>query len=128
MDRTAISNWVRQARYRAKKYDVYSNLEVEIIEEIIDYYSGKCVYCDDKAEALDHPFPLRDFAPNISSNTVPICKQCKKRKKSQNLSWMFNNGHISNELYIKLIGEMLSRDDSDRLKNHIKKAIGIFDE
>lgn len=128
MDKSTISGWVRQARHRAKKHGIYNNLEIEAVEDVISHHSDNCAYCGDPAETLDHPFPLKDEAPNASSNVLPACKGCKSVKKTNDLSWMYSNGHISNEKYMGLLKEMLQRDGSEELKIHVKKVTGMLDD
>lgn len=125
MDKSTISSWVRQARHRAKKHDIYNNLEIQSVEEIIDEYSKKCAYCGSEAETLDHPFPLKNEAPNASANILPSCRKCKKIKKTNDLAWMFAKGYISNDKYTSLLKEMLTRDGSDELKTHVKRITGM---
>lgn len=128
MDKSTISSWVRQARHRAKKHNIYNNLEIQAVEEIIDNYGGDCAYCGSEAETLDHPFPLKDEAPNAPANILPSCRECKKTKKMNDLAWMFSKSHISNDKYTSLLKEMLTRDGSDELKAHVRKVTGMSDE
>ena len=92
MNRSTISGWVRQARYRAKGRNIYSDLQIEEIEEIIKSYGGKCAYCDVPADTLDHPFPLNENTTNTQANALPCCKSCKSIKKNNDLVWMFTDG------------------------------------
>lgn len=127
MDKQAISNWVRQARHRAKRYNIYSELQIDDIEVIIGDSNG-CAYCHAAMNTLDHPFPLKDTAPNVAANVLPICKACKSRKKTHDLVWLFNNGYISQEKYASLLQQMLVRPGGGELREYVRKIIGIVDE
>lgn len=127
MKKTSISSWIRQARHRAKSYNIYSELNSQDIEEIIQHYET-CAYCEKPTETLDHAFPLKDQAPNVAANVLPCCKSCKSIKKYNDLVWMYNNGHISEEIYTAIMEDMITRPGSEKLKEHIKIALGISDE
>lgn len=128
MDKSTISSWVRQARHRAKKHDIYNSLTIEAVEQIISDHQGTCAYCGVKADTLDHPFPLKDEAPNAPANILPSCKSCKDIKKNNDLVWMFSNGRISKEKYVTLLEGMLKFDGGPELKKHVKKVTGMSDD
>src|SRR5262245_35451012 len=89
IDNRSISSWVRQARYRAKKHDIYSDLEVADVHDIITSADGKCAYCGQDAETLDCPFPLKDNGPHVPANCVPCCRTCKNTKSNNDIVWLF---------------------------------------
>ena len=128
MDNKIISNWVRQARYRAKTNTLLSDLEMEDVHNIITFYNGKCAYCGVVAETLDHPFPLRNSAPNVPANVLPICKACKNTKKNHDVVWMYNNNHISQQEYLKIMQFILDQRGGDAIKYHVRQATGMIDE
>jgi len=128
MDNKSISSWVRQARYRAKKYSIYSQLEIEDIIEIIEELEGNCAYCSESLiEMLDHAFPLKDGAANVPANVLPCCRDCKNKKKNNDLVWMFSRKHIDKKKYIKMIREILNRKNGNLMKDHIRMATGIIE-
>ena len=128
MDNKSISSWVRQARYRAKKYSIYSQLEIEDIIDIIEELDGNCAYCDDTMiEMLDHAFPLKDGAANIPANVLPCCRSCKNKKKNNDLVWMFSRKYIDKKKYVEIIKEILNRKDGNLMKDHIRIATGIVE-
>jgi 5-methylcytosine-specific restriction endonuclease McrA len=128
VDKSSISSWARQARHRAKKQELHSDLNIDEILEVCESYDGKCAYCrENDAETLDHAFPLKDLAPNVTANVLPACKDCKSAKKSNDLVWLFNKKKITNNNYLKLIKEMVIRTGGDLLKNHIKSATGYLE-
>jgi len=127
MDNKSISSWVRQARYRAKKYSIHNDLKMEDVWDIIKIHESKCAYCAESMETLDHPFPLKDLAPNVPANVLPTCKKCKKKKKNNDLSWLFSQKIISKERYIKIVDMMLKARGRNIMKEHIKMIIGILE-
>ena len=56
MHNKVVSSWIRQARYRAKRQNIHSELEINDIINIISEHDGKCAYCTNKHDTLDHPF------------------------------------------------------------------------
>lgn len=135
MDSKTISSWIRQARYRANKRNIYSDLEISDVQEIINEFDGKCAYCDPtkdcwgtEADTLDHPFPLSDNTPNVPANVLPCCKMVKHAKKNNDLAWLFMTGAIQQDTYLKALKSMLQRRGGDTVKKHLKTITGIQDE
>src|SRR5260221_9296146 len=93
----SISSWVRQARYRAKKHNIYSDLEVSDVQEIVLVANHKCAYCTVEADTLDCPFPLKSGGPHTPANVVPCCRQCKTAKNNNDIVWLFSSGYITQE-------------------------------
>lgn len=125
MERATISSWIRQARYRAKRQDIYSDLEISDVEDIVECHEGQCAYCGEDAETLDHPFPLKPTAPNVPANILTSCKECKSLKKNNDLVWMFSSGHLDQEKYLALLQEMFDRKGGDTIKEHVRKVTGL---
>lgn len=124
MDNKAISSWIRQARHRAKKQNIYSDLEIDDIHNILKNCNA-CAYCQCvNPDTLDHPFPLKDHVPNVPANITLICKTCKTTKKNNDLIWMYASGAIAKDVYIKLLSELFSRRGGDEIKNHVRKLSG----
>lgn len=128
MDNKIISNWIRQARYRAKANALSSDLEMEDVQNIITAYAGLCAYCGAVAETFDHPFPLRTSAPNIPANVLPICKRCKTVKKNHDVVWMYNNSHLTQPEYLKIMQFILDQRGGGAIKDHVRRATGMIDE
>ena len=125
MKRSAISSWIRQARYRAKRYNIYNDLQIEDIEEIMLLYDTCCAYCGVPADTFDHPFPLNENTVNTQSNVLPSCKHCKSIKKNHDLIWMFTEGYIKEKTYLSILQKMFSRKNSGKIKEHVKKLAGL---
>lgn len=118
-----ISNWVRQSRYRAKKYNVINDLTVE---DIIGILNDKCTYCQhNNYKYLDHPFPLKDNAPNVQANVAFICERCRTIKKNDNIISMNANNYISNDEYIKLLAKLFVRRGGIYIRDYVRKLSGL---
>ena len=128
MNNKIVSSWIRQARYRANRRNIYSNLQISDVQEIIEDFDGKCAYCDKKAEILDHPFPITDTSPNVPANVLPSCKKCKTNKKTNDIVWFFTQGKLQQPKYLAILKSMFSREGGDIIKNHVKLITGIQDE
>lgn len=127
MDNKIISNWIRQARYRAKTHELSSDLEMDDVHTIITHFDDKCVYCSKKAETLDHPFPLRTSAPNIPANILPICRECKGAKKNHDIVWMYTQGYLEQQNYLCILQFMLEQRGKEAIKDYVRRATGIVD-
>lgn len=126
MENTKISNWVRQARHRAKKHNVHNDLNINDIHIIINDGNGKCAYCKSTPLcSLDHPFPIKDNAPNVPANVIAICKRCKEIKKNNDLNWMLSTKHLTESEYMDLLKQLLIKRGNMYIKMHIKKISGL---
>lgn len=128
MDTKIISNWVRQARFRAKRHDIYSNISMSDVMTMIESINSLCSYCRiEPAISLDHPFPLKDNAPNVIANVVTCCGACKDKKKNNDLLWMYGNGLITEPNYITLLEDLFKRLHGELIRGHVRKVSGISD-
>ncbi len=126
MDNKIISNWVRQARFRAKRHDIYSSINMKEVMEMIEQSMNICSYCrKSESETLDHPFPLKDNAPNVIANIVTSCMSCKGKKKNNDLLWLYNSGLISEDNYLLLLKALFDRHNGSLIKDHVKKISGF---
>ena len=124
MDKKEISSWVRQGRHRAKKHNLPSDLQIEQVEQIIDRNGQKCYYCGQPYKYVDCIFPIKSHAPFVASNTTTICQSCKEKKGSDDIQIMLEKGKISNDLYVKIISDIVSENDP-RMLAYIKSISGI---
>lgn len=125
MDNKVISSWVRQARYRAKRHNIHSDLEIQDVLAIIAETGSKCTYCQrNESDTLDHPFPLKDHILNTPANVVPVCKECKRVKKNNDLLWLFSSKTITEARYLELLSQLFSRKGGDIIKEHVRKLSG----
>lgn len=122
-----INNWVRQARHRAIRYKVESTLTADQAKAVLGYYHNKCAYCmTNEYKTMDNPVPLYSGAPNCQANVLPACDMCKRKKHSKSIVWLHESGHISDEKYIQLIREMISREDASGVRSVLKAEIGLL--
>jgi len=128
MDNKIISNWIRQARYRAKRANIYSELEIEDVQIIVEHFSSRCAYCGVKAETLDHPFPLKSSAPNVPANVLPSCKKCKQAKKNNDIVWLFSSGFLKRPKYLELLAFMFEQGGGEHIKQYVRLATGMVDD
>lgn len=120
----SISSWIRQARHRAKKHNIYSNLEVADVLAIVQDENSLCAYCVNAADTLDCPFPLKNDGPHVPANVLPCCKSCKTLKGSDDIVQYFANGHIEREKYLALIQKLFKRRGGDLIKEHMRRITG----
>lgn len=128
IDNKSVSSWVRQTRYRAKKHDIFSDLEVQDVAAILDAGKCQCSYCGGDGDTLDCPFPLKDGGPHVPANVVPCCKACKKVKGTNDLVWLFSSGKIAEAHYVALLEELFKRRGGDKIKSHVRRATGMIGE
>lgn len=125
IDNKAVSSWVRQARYRARKHSIHSDLEVTDVQAILKASGGVCRYCTKPGETLDCPFPLKSGGPNVPANVVPCCKSCKASKNNNDVVWMFSSGLLTEEQYMAILQELFQRRGGDKIKEHVRRATGM---
>lgn len=121
-----LSGWVRQARFRAKKYQVPGDISMPEIHALVEAYAGKCAYCrTNPAETMDHAFPLSAGAPNNPANILPACQACKALKHANDIVYLFSRGSITEEIYSAVIKEMLQRRGHEAVEPFVRKATGL---
>ncbi len=125
VDNKSISSWVRQARHRAKKHNIQSDLEVDDIQQLLQQ-SKLCSYCKSLAESIDCPFPLKNGGPNVPANVVLCCRKCKAIKNNRDIVWFFSHGHIDKDIYLALIQELCARRGGKVIRDHMRIATGII--
>jgi hypothetical protein len=121
----AVSSWVRQARYRAKRYSIHSDLDVSDVQAILKASDGACRYCGKEGQTLDCPFPLKTGGPNVPANVVPCCKKCKSAKNNNDVVWMFSSGLLTEVQYMAILQELFQRRGGDKIKEHVRRATGM---
>lgn len=126
IDNKSVSSWVRQTRYRAKKHNIFSDLGVQDVADILSTGQCKCSYCGQEGQTLDCPFPLKDGGPHVPANVVPCCKACKKLKGTNDLVWLFSTGKIDEAVYMSLLEELFGRRGGDKIKEHVRRATGMI--
>lgn len=132
MDNKSISNWIRQARYRANKKNIYSDLEIQDIQTTIKQFNGRCAYCDPSktcwgspADTLVHAFNLTDDSPNVAANVIPVCKQMKSSNRGGDLASLLSTGVILKATYLSIIEILLLKRGGDTIRQYIKSIMGF---
>jgi len=128
MSRENVSSWVRQLRYRAKKHDLFNDLSIQEIHDVIDYYKEKCCFCSDDFTQLDTCFPLKENAPNIQANIIPLCSSCKAKRKNYDMLEMVSLGIISKSQFEDLLKACFKRNHGDVFKAYVKALSGYIDD
>lgn len=125
MQKSKISNWIRQSRYKYKSTTGNEgNIELEEVMAIIEEYKQNCAYClKEKATTLTHPLSIQEGGPCISANILPACSQCKR--KIPDIIVSFLQDHIDDNTYMRIIKEIICRDDQDIIKQYIKQSTCI---
>lgn len=125
MDSKIISNWLRQARYRAKKYNIYCDLSSQDVQYIIQAFNDCCAYCGNPAQTLDSLFSLKSATPNVPANVVTACRRCKSIKKSNDVVWMFANNHLNRDKYLKIMEIAFALRGGEIIKDRVRQVTGL---
>lgn len=123
----AISSWIRQLRFRAKKHNLYSDLNIKDVQEVYEYYQKKCILCQDAYSTLDMAFPLKNGGPNVQANVILLCENCKSMKKNDDLLTLERAGKISAQLLLDALKKCFSLKHGDVLNRHVKAQSGHID-
>ncbi|MFI2242396.1 HNH endonuclease [Streptomyces chrestomyceticus] len=60
-------------------------------DEFFARWSGRCCYCDEPAEHIDHVTPISAGGIDAPSNLVPACSRCNYSKGALSLAeWATN--------------------------------------
>lgn len=54
----------------------------KVVFEVFRKKGGKCYYCGEDAETLDHFIPRAKGGPNTIDNYIPACRKCNGLKKA----------------------------------------------
>ena len=126
-DFKTASSWVRQLRHRAKKHNLFNDLSIEEIHEVIESFDFKCCLCGGDYYLLDTCFPLKDNAPNIQANVMTLCKECKSKKKNLDLLQMCSSGLITRQVFSNMLKSCFKRNHGDVFKSYVKALSGYID-
>jgi 5-methylcytosine-specific restriction endonuclease McrA len=128
IDVKALSSWVRQLRHRAKKHNLYNDLTIQEIQSVIREYDNLCCFCNQLSEVLDMAFPLRNGAPNVQANVLPLCKKCKNIKGNDDLITMFTSNIIERDKFLTILKSCFNRNHGDVLRIHVRALSGHIDD
>lgn len=121
-----VSVWLRQSRNRAKKYKCFSDISQDDIHYLLKINNDNCGYCqNNKAATLDYLYSLRSGAPNVQANIMPVCQGCKMIKGQNNLTFLYNLQHLTEERFVDIIKQALSLKHGDIFKTFLKDTHGV---
>lgn len=123
----AISSWIRQIRFRAKKHNLYSDLSIKDVQEVFEYYQKNCILCEKTYASLDMAFPLKNGGPSVQANVILLCEYCKAIKKNDDLLALERAGKISESQLLDALKKCFNLKHGDVLNNHVKALSGHID-
>ena len=123
MQNIFLSNWVRQLRYKARHRGVTTDISIEGVKEALDLHKHECIYCGCKETTPDLAYNLKDNAPAIPANVVPVCKECRGKKKFNDILWMYLNGYIPQDRYVQALKIICQLDAQKLLTDKIKSGL-----
>jgi 5-methylcytosine-specific restriction endonuclease McrA len=59
-------------------------------QEIFEAWQHQCAYCGESADTLDHVRPRHKGGATVTTNLVPACRNCNRRKGSEEWREWFN--------------------------------------
>jgi 5-methylcytosine-specific restriction endonuclease McrA len=59
-------------------------------QEIFEAWHHQCAYCSEPADTLDHVRPRHKGGATVTTNLVPACRTCNRRKGSEEWREWFN--------------------------------------
>lgn len=123
MQNIFLSNWVRQLRYKARHRGINVDISIEDVKKALDLHKGECVYCGSTEATPDLAFNLKDNAPAIAANVVPVCKSCRGTKKFNDMMWMYINGYMPKERYVEALRVICQLDEKKLLTSRITSGL-----
>ena len=91
-------------------------------EFIFSKTKGRCSYCGEKAEEIDHIIPRSNGGTNSTNNLTPACRSCNEKKSNLSLKEF---GKLMNKDYSKLEPKKLPKDAAivQSARNYMVKEI-----
>jgi 5-methylcytosine-specific restriction endonuclease McrA len=59
-------------------------------QQIFEAWQHQCAYCGDPADTLDHVKPRHKGGATVTTNLVPACRPCNRKKGSEEWQQWFN--------------------------------------
>lgn len=59
-------------------------------QQIFEAWEHQCAYCGEPADTLDHVKPRHKGGATVTTNLVPACRPCNRRKGSEEWHDWFN--------------------------------------
>ena len=91
-------------------------------EFIFSKTKGRCSYCGEKAEEIDHIIPRSNGGTNSTNNLTPACRSCNEKKSNLSLKEF---GKLMNKDYSQLEPKKLPKDAAivQSARNYMVKEI-----
>ena len=67
-------------RKRARRYGLRAELECHQWLYLLAAWRGRCAYCGQPFETMDHIVPLANGGGTTKTNVVPCCHECNRAK------------------------------------------------
>lgn len=82
-----------QARRRAKKREVVTDLTLDQWQETLEQFNHACAYClrSDVPMTMDHMDPISNGGQHTQSNVIPACKSCNCAKGARSTFSMLSS-------------------------------------
>lgn len=121
LQRIRVGGWLRQTRFRARKYGCTIDLSLEDVLNAIK--GGKCYLCGIDTEIPDLAFSISDKAPCVQANLVVCCPDCRINRKNKNPIELYKAGKITREKLQSILVELSRRKGGSILKEHLRQII-----
>lgn len=102
-----------------KQYKSRTNFNSSLMDEVWERDGGKCIYCGEPAQQIDHVVPRSKGGKGIRANAVCACLKCNSKKKG-NLQIDFITRGL---FYLATVGEntdWVDRVGEKRLEYSVK--------
>lgn len=73
------------ARSRAHRRHLPATLSLEGWKHIVTFFEGRCAYCGDPWEQIEHATPIRHGGGTTFANCLPACEPCNSAKHQRSL-------------------------------------------
>jgi len=76
---------VTYENHRAKVAGLVHDLTCHQWVEILESWGGKCAYCGEGYQEIEHKISIEGGGGTTKENIVPACRSCNRKKKHQDL-------------------------------------------
>jgi hypothetical protein len=116
------SNWIRQSRMRARRYDVPFVLSTA---DVVAALAEPCAACGGSAVRPDLAVPISSGGPGVVANLLGLCGECHRSKALRSLPRWFESGGLSRGSYSALVLALSSRPGWELVKPVLRKEAGL---
>jgi len=83
------------------------NAKHQFRKQIFEAWDHQCAYCGVPADTLDHVRPRHKGGATVTSNLVPACKNCNRKKGSEDWREWFSGQSSWTEARVQAIQDWL---------------------